>query len=336
MKIAILSSIAWRTPPRKYGPWELVAHHIAEGLVKEGFEITLFATGDSITRGTLDAVIPKGYEEDKEMDAKVGEYLHIGNLMEKAKKFDLIHNHFDFMPLVYSPLISTPMVTTIHGFSSQKIIDVYQRYNHLNHFVSISHADRSDRLQYAANIYHGIEMDDFTFNKDPDNYLLYFGRIHPEKGTSEAIEIALKANLPLLISGPVQDQNYYRERVVPFLSDNIKYLGVAGPDQRNELLGHAMALLHPISFDEPFGLSVIESMACGTPVIAYPRGSMKELILHQKTGFLVENVVEAVEAIEKINSIDRWFCRDWCRSQFSVDRMIKEYIELYESVLIEA
>src|SRR5579863_7129823 len=175
MKIAILAPVAWRTPPRHYGPWEQIASNVTEGLVGNGLNVTLFATADSVTAAKLNAVIKRGYEEDHEQDAKVAECMHISNLMEKAADFDLIHNHFDFLPLTYSRLIKTPIVTTIHGFSSEKIIPVYQKYNKQSTYVSISKADRSPLLTYAATIYNGIRVSDFEFNADPDDYLLYFG-----------------------------------------------------------------------------------------------------------------------------------------------------------------
>src|ERR1700755_922702 len=181
MKAAILAPVAWRTPPRHYGPWEQVASNIAEGLIKLGVEVTLFATGDSITAGKLESICEKGYEEDRGRDAKVLECLHISNLMEKAGQFDIIHNNFDFLPLTYSRLIKTPVITTIHGFSSPKIVPVYQKYNDTSHYVSISNADRSPELDYLATVYNGLDVADFEFNDNPDDYLLYFGRIHPDK-----------------------------------------------------------------------------------------------------------------------------------------------------------
>jgi len=335
MKIAILSPIAWRTPPRHYGPWEQMASNVAEGLVQKGFDVTLFATQDSITAGKLDAVIPKGYEEDREQDAKVGECLHISNLMEKADQFDIIHNHFDFLPLSYSHLIKTPTVTTIHGFSSQKIIPVYKKYNGgANHYVSISNADRSPLLHYAATVYNGIDPINLSFNAKPDDYLLYFGRIHPDKGTYDAIQIAKKAGRNLVISGIIQDQHYFNETVKPFLNDkDIVYAGIADPPMRNQLLGNAMALLHPIHFNEPFGLSVAESMFCGTPVIAFNKGSMPELIAHKKTGMLVDTIDEAVQAIDVVKDCDRSFCRKWATQKFSSEKMVDDYIMVYKKVL---
>lgn len=333
MKVAILAPVAWRTPPQHYGPWEQMASNIAEGLVANGVDVTLFATADSITGGKLDAVIKRGYEEDRSQDAKVVECLHISNLMEKASDFDIIHNHFDFLPLTYSALVKTPLVTTIHGFSSQKIIPVYQKYNKGSTYVSISNADRSPSLTYAATIYNGIRLSDFEFQSDPKDYLLYFGRIHHDKGTAESIEIAVKSKKKLLIAGIIQDGSYFENKVKPFLNDQIVYIGEAGPEKRNELMKNALALLHPINFDEPFGLSVAEAMLCGTPVIAFNRGAMPELIVHGKTGFLLENVDEATEAVADIATLKRDECRKWSSEQFSQEKMVNEYLKLYHQVL---
>lgn len=332
MKIAVLAPVAWRTPPRHYGPWEQVASNLAEGLVAEGFEVTLFATGDSQTAGNLDAVVPHGYEELKDQDAKVLECLHISNLMEKADQFDLIHNHFDFLPLSYSKLIKTPVVTTIHGFSSEKILPVYQKYNSHGHYVSISNANRHPSLQYLGTVYNGLDTKDFLFNETPEDYLLFFGRIHPDKGTAEAIQIAIQSNRRLIISGIIQDQGYFNDRVAPYLNADIEFVGASGKEQRNTLLQGAYALLHPISFEEPFGLSVAEAMLCGTPVIAFNRGSMPELIKDRETGFLVRDVDEAVSVLDDVPLISRQTCRDWSLSRFSKERMVKDYISLYHSL----
>lgn len=333
MNIAVLSPVCWRTPPRHYGPWEQVASNIAEGLVEHGHNVTLFATADSITSGKLSSVCEHPYEEDKSLDPKVWECLHISNLMEHAADFDIIHNNFDFLPLTYSKLIKTPMITTIHGFSSPKIIPVYKKYNDNNFYVSISNADRSSELDYIATVYNGLKVADFTFSNVSGDYLLYFGRIHPDKGTYEAIQIAKKSGIRLIISGIIQDKNYFTEKVEPFLGEDIIFAGHSGPERRNELLGGARALLHPISFEEPFGLSVAESMMCGTPVVAFNKGSMAELITNEKSGFLVNTVDEAVEALKKIETIDRSFCRIRAEEKFSQGKMVTDYIGLYEKIL---
>jgi len=333
LKVAVLSPVAWRTPPRHYGPWEQIASTIAEGILKKGADVTLFATGDSITAGKLQSICASGYEEDRSQDAKVLECLHISNLTEQAGEFDLIHNNFDFLPLTYSRLISTPMITTIHGFSSPRIIPVYKKYNDTSHYVSISNADRSPDLNYMATVYNGMDPQNFDFVAKPQDYLLYFGRIHHDKGTYEAIQIAKKSKRKLLIAGIIQDEGYYKNKVEPELNDQVQYIGHAGPDKRKELLGNALALLHPINFNEPFGMSVAESMLCGTPVIAFSKGSMPELIDHEKTGFLVNNIDEAVNVVNQLNGIDRSYCRDWAVSKFSSDKMVDDYWALYNKIV---
>lgn len=333
MKVAVLAPVAWRSPPRHYGPWEQVASNVAEGLVAAGVDVTLFATADSVTAGTLAAVVARGYEEDRTQDAKVLECLHISHLMERAAEFDLIHNHFDFLPLTYSRLIPTPMVTTIHGFSSARILPVYQHYAATSAYVSISDADRHPSLPYAATVYNGLRMADFSFVAQPADYLLFLGRIHPDKGPFEAIQIARQSGRRLLLAGIVQDQAYFDECVQPFLSDTIEFLGPVGPMRRNLLLGNAAALLHPIRFDEPFGLSVAEAQLCGTPVIAFNRGAMPELIQAGQTGFLVSNVGEAVAALQQLGELSRATCRAWATAEFSQEKMVADYLAVYRQLL---
>lgn len=336
MRIAILSPVAWRTPPVHYGPWEQMASNVAEGLVKRGWDVTLFATGNSRTNGTLQYICPEGYEENKELDAKVMECMHISLLMEQADEYAIIHNHFDFLPLTYSRLIRTPIVTTIHGFSSPRIIPVYERYNDIGHYVSISDSDRSSRLQYAATVYNGIQQDNFSFNDQPEDYLLFFGRIHPHKGAADAIAIARQTGHRLIMAGIIQDEAYFNEKVKPHVDgEQITYIGSVGGDARNRLLGRAKALLHPIYFEEPFGLSVAEAMMCGTPVIAYNRGSMPELIRHGETGFLAGGMDEAAEQVTALPDIKRRQCREWSMAQFSVKKMVDDYIKVYEKVLMQ-
>lgn len=334
MKIAVLSPIAWRTPPEKYGPWELVASNITEALVEKGYEVTLFATADSITKAKLEWVCNLPYEVDKDNDPKVLEALHISNLMEQAYRFDIIHNHFDFLPLSYSRLIKTPIITTIHGFSSSKILPVYKKYNATTSYISISNSDRSRELDYLTTIYHGLDPEKFTFRRNKEDYLLYFGRIHPEKGAHAAIEISRKSGFPLKIAGLIQDEAYFRSEIEPFIDNkNVHYLGNVGAESRDKLLGSAKALLHPIFFEEPFGLSVLEAMMCGTPVIAFKRGSMPELILQGKTGFLPNNISEAVLAIKALDKIEPQTCREYAVKKFSLDAMVKAYIEAYKTVI---
>ncbi|MFP4562042.1 MAG: glycosyltransferase family 4 protein [Spirochaetia bacterium] len=334
MRIAILSPIAWRTPPRHYGPWESVVSLLTEELTKQGCDVTLFATGDSLTQGKLHSVCPRGYEEDSTIIPKVWECLHISEVFEHAGDFDIIHNNFDYLPLSYSGLVATPVVTTIHGFSSPGILPVYKKYNKKTHYVSISRADRSPELDYIGTIYHGIDMDQFTFEPEPEDYLIFFGRIHPDKGPREAIEIARGCGKKLVLAGIIQDEAYYKRHVEPHLEEGkVEYVGSVGPQERDTLLGKALALLHPINFNEPFGLSIIEANACGTPVIAFNKGSMPELIVNGKNGFLVGSVDEAIEAVPRTADIDRRTCRNYVEQSFTAERMAGEYLEIYEKIV---
>ena len=330
----MLAPIAWSTPPAKYGPWEQVTSHLTEGLVKKGIDVTLFATATSRTAGKLVATTAAGYAEQEGQDAKVLEYLHISQVMGVANAFDIVHNHFDFMPLGYTPLIDTPVVTTIHGFSSEQILPVYERYNDSTDYVSISDSDRSERLDYIATVYNGVDVDQFTFQEEKDDYLLYFGRIHPHKGAAEAIAIARRAGRPLWIAGLIQDQDYWREQVEPHVDgETVRYLGNVGPADRDRILGGAYALLHPISFEEPFGLSVAEAMTTGTPVIAFDRGSMPELIDHGTTGFLTDSVEGAADLVSACGDLNRWEIAKVARDRFSVERMVDCYLEVYGDIL---
>jgi glycosyltransferase involved in cell wall biosynthesis len=334
LKIAMLAPISWRTPPRHYGPWELVTSLLTEALVARGVDVTLFATADSLTSGTLAGVCPAPYSEDPSIDAKVWEILHIANVFERAGEFDLIHNQADFVPLAFSRLTDTPLVTTIHGFSSERILPVFKAYDDRVHYVAISESDRHPALNYAATIHHGIPIDDFPFDAAGGEDLLFYGRIHPDKGAAEAIEAARRAERRLIMAGIVQDEEYHRRSVLPALDgERVRHIGTVGGAARGELLGSARALLHLINFEEPFGLSVVEAMACGTPVIASRRGSMPELIDHGVTGFLVDSLDEGVEAIGRVGEIDRAACRAAAVSRFSVDRMADNYLDLYRRLI---
>jgi glycosyltransferase involved in cell wall biosynthesis len=334
MRIAMLSSISWPTPPTGYGPWELVTSLLTEALVARGVDVTLFATQNSHTAGKLEGVAPRGYSEEPHLDAKVWEALHIAHCVEQAGEFDLVHNQADFMPLAWSRTIDTPMLTTIHGFSSERIVPVYQRYDDRVHYVSISDADRHPSLSYAATIHHGIPIDDFAFDAAGSENLLFFGRIHSDKGPADAIAAAKRAGRRLIMAGLVQDQGYHQREVAPHVDgDRVIFRGVVGGEERVRTLGSARALLHLIGFDEPFGLSVVEAMACGTPVIAFNRGSMPELIDDGVTGFLVETVEEAAAAVGRIDEIDRAACRRAVAERFSVERMADDYIKLYQRLL---
>ena len=333
MRVAVLASIAHSVPPRSYGPWEQVASTLAEGLVARGHEVTLFATADSTTAARLHAEAPAGYEDDDSVDAKVYEALPISAAFERAADFDVESNQFDFLPLVFSLLVPTLVVTTIHGFSSERIVPVYRAYDDVAHYVSISDSDRHPDLHYAATIHHGIDLASFTAGDGDGGYLLFLGRIHPDKGTAVAIDVARRAGLPLVIAGVVHDDDYFRAEVLPHVDGAaVSYVGPVGPADRDRLLGGAAALLHLIDFDEPFGLSVVESLAAGTPVVTYGRGSMPELIRDGVTGFLVGSVDAAVDAVGRLGSIDRATCRSDAAQRFSASRMVADYERLFAAV----
>jgi glycosyltransferase involved in cell wall biosynthesis len=333
MRVAMLAPISWRVPPRHYGPWERFVSLLTEGLVARGVDVTLFASGDSVTTARLASVVERGWSEDPGLDPKVAECLHIAAVFERAAagEFDLIHNSFDFLPLSYSALVSTPVLTTIHGFSSPRIVPVYEKYNRTGAYVAISNADRHPSLDYLATIYHGIDTDAFHLHPAPGGY---FGRIHPDKGAAEAIDVAARVGMPLVIAGIVQDQAYFDARVAPHVDgEQVRFLGPVGADRRADVLGGAAALLHLIGFDEPFGLSVVEAMACGTPVIAFRRGSMPELIDEGRTGFLVDTTEQAVAAVAPAGRVDRRAIRSVAVARFGVDRMVGEYLAAYGKLL---
>lgn len=336
MRIAMLAPIAWRTPPRHYGPWELVTSLLTEALVARGVDVTLFATLDSETAGKLDGVVPAPYEEDRSIDAKVWEYRYLSHLFAQAHHFDLIHNQADFPAHAFAPLVDTPMVTTIHGFSSERILPMYKPFEHRIHYVAISDADRHPDLRYAATIHHGIRPNEFPFDPIGGDDLLFFGRIHPDKGAAEAIATARAAGRRLHMYGIVQDEAYHRQHVLPHVDgEHVFYHGPVGGDARIRVLQQAHALLHLVNFEEPFGLSVVEAMACGTPVIATRRGSMPEIIKDGATGILVDGVEQATAAVGRISRIDRRAARSAVEARFSVDRMAEEYLALYRRILDE-
>jgi glycosyltransferase involved in cell wall biosynthesis len=334
VRVAVLAPISWRVPPRAYGPWEQFASLLTEGLVRRGVDVTLFATADSMTAARLVGTSPTGYSEDPSLDAKVWEGLHISAVFERADEFDLIHNSFDFLPLTYSGLVETPVVTTIHGFSSERILPVFEKYNARGHYVAISDADRHENLDYVATIHHGIDLSEFDLERQSGDYLLFFGRIHPDKGTVEAIEVAEHAGMPLTIAGIVQDRDYFERLVEPRIDgERVRYVGPVGPDRRREMLGGARALLHLVNFDEPFGFSVVEAMACGTPVVASARGSMPEIVRDGENGFLVGSLDEAIAAVHASAVLDRAAVRTSVEKRFDVNRMVDDYLALYRRIV---
>jgi glycosyltransferase involved in cell wall biosynthesis len=331
-RIAILAPVAWRTPPRAYGAWETVASNITEGLVTRGYRnVTLFATKESVTKAKLIGWIEKGYEEDKSQIPLVSTVYHIQKVMEMADQFDLIHNNFDYIPLTFLRLIKTPMLTTIHGFSDEDIKRVYRDHKD-TYYVSISNSDRDSELPYLATVYNGIDLSNLTFREKPGKNLVFYGRIHPDKGLHLAIEVAKKANIPMIVAGIIQDQKYFDEYAKQFDDKLIKFIGPVNPQQRDALLKEAFCVLHLNTIPERFGLVLAESNAAGVPVIAADLGSCREVIADNKTGFLVNDVDEAVEAIGKLDRINRADCRKHVEENFSIDCMAAGYEKVYEEI----
>ncbi len=332
-RIAILSPVAWRTPPRAYGAWETVASNIAEGLVERGWKnITLFATKDSVTKANLVGFIDRGYEEDRTQIGLVSTCLHISKTLEHAGEFDLIHSNFDYLPLTYLPFIKTPMLTTIHGFSHPDILRVYRNYKD-TYYVSISNSDRDPELPYIATVYNGIDLSNLTFRERPGDKLLFLGRIHLDKGPHLAIEVARRCGRDLIIAGIIQDQQYFDTLIKPHLNDSsIQFIGPADPTQRDELFRQTYATLHLNTIPERFGLVMAESMAAGVPVVAMDLGSCREVVRDKVTGYLVRNIDEAVAAVGQVERIDRRACRRRVEENFSIARMAERYEQVYKEI----
>jgi glycosyltransferase involved in cell wall biosynthesis len=332
-RIAILAPVAWRTPPRAYGAWETVASNITEGLVARGWEnITLFATKESVTKAKLVGWVERGYEEDKTQIPLVSTCLHISKVLEMADQFDLIHSNFDFIPLTYLPFINTPMLTTIHGFSDPDILRIYREHKD-TYYVSISDSDRDPELPYLATVYNGIDLSNLTFRGKPGGKLVCYGRIHMDKGVHLAAEVAEKCGRDLIIAGIIQEQSYFDNFVKPHVNNSsIQFIGPVNPVARDALLKEAWAVLHLNTIPERFGLVMAESMAAGVPVIAMDLGSCREVIADGETGYLVNSVDEAAEAVGKINKIDRKKCLRRVQKNFTIDCMVSKYEKVYEEV----
>src|SRR6516165_4327994 len=331
-RVAVLSPVAWRTPPRQYGAWETVASNIAEGLVARGWDVTLFATRDSLTRAHLHAVVDRGYAEDPAVDPKVAEYLHIPEAFEHAGEFDLIHSHCDFMALTYIRLVKTPVLTTIHGFSSPRIMPVYEKYRD-GYFVSVSDSDRAPELNYLATVYNGIDLSLYPLQESGGDDLIFLGRIHPDKGVHLAIEVARLSGRRLIIAGIIQDEAYYRERLKPHIDDQkVRDIGPVGLARKNELFARACALMHVNTRRERLTVVLAEANEDGVTVTAMDLGSCREVIKDGQTGFLVNNVNEAVRALERLSEIDRGACRQRVQQCFSIKTMVKAYERVYSTI----
>ncbi len=337
LRLAVLAPIAWPVPPPGYGPWEQIAYNIASGMQKRGLDVTLYASGNSRFEGGLRSVVPLALNEDPALDGNVFDAIHIGKLFEEADRYDLIHNNFDWKPMTYALAHTTPpLLTTIHGFSQPQILAAYYACAHRSFFTSISDADRDPGLRYLGTTYNGIDADAFTFRADVGDYLLFIGRFHPEKGTHLAIEIAKRAGIRIKLAGIPHDERYFNELIAPQIDgDAVEFLGEVRGRRRDEVLGGALALVHMTTRPERFGLTLVEAMACGTPVLGARMGSIPEIILDGKTGILCDDIEAAVAAVPKLAALDRALCRAHVKKHFSIERMIDRYIDAYRIALHE-
>jgi glycosyltransferase involved in cell wall biosynthesis len=335
VRLAVLGAISWPSPPPGYGPWEQIAYNVADGMRRRGLDVTLFATGNSHFKGRLVSVVPVGLNQDPALDGEVFTALHIAELFRRASEFDLIHNHLDWKPLTYAlATLSPPLVTTIHGFSTPQILAAYYAGAQRSFYCSISDSDRDPGLDYLATTYNGIDPAQFTFKSTPGEYLCFLGRFHPEKGTHLAIEIALRAGVRLKIAAIAQDDAYFREKVEPHIDgDRVQFLGAVEREARDELLANALALVHMTTRPERFGMTMIEAMACGTPVLGARMGSIPEIVEDGVTGFLCDGVEDAVARVPALRALDRRVCRAHVERKFSLERMIDRYLAVYARAL---
>lgn len=341
MKIGILAPITWRTPPRRYGPWEQVCANLADGLADRGHDVCLFATGDSATKARLVAVCPAPLGEHPDMPARAWELVHIGHALRMADELelDVLHNHMNFLPLPFAGLVRTPVVTTMHGAAmlENDSREAYRMFAGMP-YVSISRAEREacPELNYIANVYNGIRLEQFDFVDKEGRHLLFIGRICPEKGADLAVDVALRTGIPLVIAGIVPDhaRAFFESRILPRIDGElIRHVGEVGPAERNRLMGEALALLHLVRAPEPFGLVMAEAMACGTPVIGFGLGSVPEVVEHGVTGFVARDLDEAVSFVGRLSGIRRRDCRERVQRLFTLERMVEGYERAFARVV---
>ncbi|MEH2040823.1 glycosyltransferase family 4 protein [Nostoc sp.] len=342
MKIAQLAPLWERVPPPAYGGIELVVGLLTDELVRRGHEVTLFASGDSISLAKLTSVHPRALRLDPTIkDYGIYEMLNLASVYERAEEFDIIHSHIGHGALAYANLVKTPTVHTLHGTFNSDNEKMFS-FGKKQPYVNISNAQREPRLglNYVATVYNGIDVSSYEFHSQPEDppYLAFLGRMSPEKGAHLAIEIAKVAGWHLKMAGKIDvvDVEYFEKEIKPHIDgEQIEYLGEANHAQKNALMGGAVATLFPITWREPFGLVMIESMASGTPVIAMKLGSTEEVISHGKTGFLCNNIQECISAIDRVIELDRYACRQYVENLFSVKHMTDGYEAVYQQIITE-
>ncbi|PEN14958.1 glycosyl transferase [Longibacter salinarum] len=339
MHIAQVSPLYESVPPKQYGGTERVIAYLTEELIRQGHRVTLFASGDSETEADLVSMCPHSLRlDDKAVDHLAPHVLMLEEVYRRADAFDIIHFHVDYLHYPVSRRETTPHLTTLHGrLDLPELGPLYREFSDMP-VVSISDAQRSpiSTANWQATVYHGLPPDLFTYREQSEGYLAFLGRISPEKRVDTAIEIASRAHAPLKIAAKVDpaDEAYFANEIEPLLDNaNVDFVGEIDDIEKGDLLGHAAALLFPIDWPEPFGLVMIEALACGTPVIAYRRGSVPEVLADERVGFVVSDLDEAVEAVQRIDEIDRHVCRQYFEERFQVDRMARDYLRVYEQLI---
>lgn len=339
MRIAQVSPLFESVPPQSYGGTERVVSYLTEELVRQGHDVTLFASGDSVTRAELVAVTERSLRLSSScIDQLAHHMLMLEAVARMADEFDLIHYHIDYLHFPLSRRIESVHVTTLHGrLDIPDLVPLYHEFPDMP-VVSISEAQRDPLswINWVGTVHHGIPQDLYSFYPGGGDYLAFVGRISPEKRVDRAIEIARRTGISLKIAAKVDaaDAMYFKETIEPLLDDPlVEYLGEIGDDRKNALLGGARALLFPIDWPEPFGLVMIEAMACGTPVVAYHHGSVPEIVDEGITGFVVSSIDEAVDAVRKVSALSRHGCREVFEARFTADRMARDYVAVYEQLL---
>lgn len=342
MRIAQVAPLFVAVPPRSYGGTERIVHALTEELVRRGHEVTLFAAGGSHTSARLHATAPRPLWSLRPMDPLAYRLIQVEELVRRSHRFDVIHSHIDYLPWLAGERIQAPVVTTLHGRLDQpevrQLLALFRGWP----LVSISQAQRRPvadlDLNWCGTVHHGLDLGrTYTLGPGDGGYLVFLGRIAPEKDPVTAIRVAIKAGMPLKIAARVDqvDRPYFESQVRPLLDHPlVEWVGEHDDGSKNELLGRAAALLLPVDWDEPFGLTFIEALATGTPVISRPRGSLPELVRHGRHGFLVWDEDDMVEACREVSQIDRAECRRWALERFSVERMTDEYELIYERLAV--